>query len=68
MTETLRAKMAAKAGGDVVRTACRNDLIAARRKLYAGAKAVDAALKLGTDEMIDAARPLVAAARLLPDA
>ena len=68
MGDFIRSKMAAKASAAPARASCRADLVAARRKLCAAAKAVDAALKLDTDQMIDAARPLVAAARLLPDA
>ncbi|HQT74085.1 MAG TPA: hypothetical protein PLX84_09095 [Acidiphilium sp.] len=65
---TLREKIAAAAGDDAARRTVRAELILARARLYAATKAVDAALKLDTDQMAEAARPLVAAARLLPDA
>ena len=67
----LAAKFAAGGGEDagaLARRTLRAELILARARFYAATKAVDAALKLDTDQMAEAARPLVAAARLLPDA
>ena len=66
----LAAKFAAGGGEDaaLARRTLRAELILARARFYAATKAVDAALKLDTDAMAEAGRPLVAAARLLPDA
>lgn len=68
MGDFIRSKMARKASSDPARATVRDDLVTARRRLYAAAKACDAAMKMETDAMTEAARPLVAAARLLPDA